>query len=255
MADKPSPMTTTLWDFPSQQYGDETQGDKNFKGMTPAYILWNLIQRCTKPGDLVVDPMAGSGTTLDVARELGRRALGYDVHVRRDDIFSRDARDLPLEDAKADFVFVDPPYSTHIKYSDDPRCIGRLDAATPAYYEAMGQVIAEIDRILKPGRYMALYVCDSFSKGKPFCPIGFELFGILRRHFEPVDIVCVARHNRTLLRRHWHTSALEGNYFLRGFNYLFIMRKPEAAPRGAPAAKVSRGPGDGRQKGAPGRTT
>lgn len=225
MADKPKLMTTTLWDFPSQQYGDESQGDQEYRGATPAYIVWNLLQRYTRPGDLVIDPMAGSGTTLDVARELDRRALGYDLQVTRPDIFRRDARSLPLEDAKADFVFIDPPYSTHLKYSGDPRCIGELSADAPAYYEAMGQVIAEIDRILKPGRTMALYVSDSARKGKPFLPIGFELFSLMSKHFEPVDIVAVMRHNKTMLRRHWHTAAVEGNYFLRGFNYLFVMRK------------------------------
>ncbi len=225
MANKPQLMTTTLWDFPSQQYGDESQGDQKYMGATPAYILWNLLQRYTRPGELVVDPMAGSGTTLDVARELGRRALGYDVNSTRKDIFRCDARKLPLEDEKAAFVFVDPPYSTHVEYSDDPRCIGKLNAREPAYYEAMALVIAEISRILKPGRHMALYVSDSFQKGKPFCPIGFELFGVLRQHFEPVDIVCVTRRNKKLERKHWHTAAIEGNYFLRGFNYLFIMKK------------------------------
>lgn len=222
-------MTTTLWDFPSQQYGDESQGDKRYQGATPAYILWNLLQRYTRPGELVVDPMAGSGTTLDVARELGRRALGYDVNATRKDIFSCDARKLPLEDGKAAFVFVDPPYSTHITYSDDPRCIGKLDASSRHYYEAMNKVLKEIYRILKPGRHMAMYVSDSFQKGKPFCPIGFELFALLRRHFEPVDIICVTRRNQKLERPHWHTAAIEGNYFLRGFNYLFIMKKAGSA--------------------------
>lgn len=226
MAIKPSLMTTTLWDFPSQQYGKETQGNKNYKGATPAYIQWNLIQRYTRPGELVVDPMAGSGTTLDVARELDRRALGYDVNVTRKDVFNCDARKLPLEDEKAAFVFVDPPYSTHIDYSDDPRCIGKLDARENAYYEAMDQVIGEIARILRPGRHMALYVSDSLVKGKHFCPIGFELFGLLRKRFTPVDIVCVTRHNTDLSKGNYHKAAQEGNFLLRGFNYLFIMQKP-----------------------------
>ena len=96
MAQKPTLMTTTLWDFPSQQYGDESQGDQEYKGATPAYLIWNLLQRYTKPKDLVVDPMAGSGTTLDVARELGCRALGYDLNVTRKDVFRADARRLHL---------------------------------------------------------------------------------------------------------------------------------------------------------------
>ncbi|MEC9372559.1 MAG: DNA methyltransferase, partial [Planctomycetota bacterium] len=137
------------------------------------------------------------------------------------------------EDGKVDFVFIDPPYSTHVNYSDDPACIGKLDAGGDdhgaAYYAAMKQVIAEIDRVLKNRRYMALYVSDSFRKqkdpSKSFMPIGFELFALLRERFRPVDIICVARKNAKLERGNWRKAAEEGNFFLRGFNYLFIMKK------------------------------
>jgi adenine-specific DNA-methyltransferase len=228
---------TTLWDYPSQDYGDQQQGRAGYKGATPSYIIWNLLQRYTKPKDLVVDPCAGSGTTLDVARDLDRRALGYDLSPTRKDIFRVDARKLPLENEKADFVFIDPPYSNHLDYSDDPRCIGKLDAAGSEYYKAMDQVIAEIHRILRPGRHMALYVCDSFVKGKGFFPIGFELFALLRKQFEPVDIVAVTRHNKTLDMGNYRAAAEEGNFYLRGFNYLFIMRKA-SAPRATPHPKA-----------------
>jgi adenine-specific DNA-methyltransferase len=219
---------TTLWDYPSQDYGDEQQGRAGYKGATPSYIIWNLLQRYTKPKDLVIDPCAGSGTTLDVARDLDRRALGYDLAPTRKDIFRVDARKLPLENDKADFVFIDPPYSTHIDYSDDPRCIGKLDAAGPQYYEAMEQVIREIHRILRPGRHMGLYVCDSFVKGQGFFPIGFELFAIMQKYLQPIDTIAVIRHNKTLEMGNYRAAAEEGNFYLRGFNYLFIMRKAEA---------------------------
>lgn len=226
--------TTTLWEYPSQHYCDTQQGDKNYLGATPSWVIWQLLQRYTRENDLVIDPMCGSGTTLDVARDLGRRALGYDLNPTRPDIFRVDARRLPVEDAKADFVFIDPPYSTHVDYSDDPRCIGKLDAGGDdggeAYYMAMERVIAEIDRVLRPKRYMALYVSDSFKKSKSldrtgFMPIGFELFSLLRQRFMPADIVCVVRHNSKLARGNWRKAAEEGNFFLRGFNYLFIMKK------------------------------
>src|SRR5262245_3722583 len=171
---------TTLWDYPSQDYGDEQQGDPNYRGATPSYIIWNLLTRYTKEKDLVVDPCAGSGTTLDVARELGRRALGYDVHPTRKDIFRVDARKLPPElTGKADFVFIDPPYSTHLDYGDDSRDIGKLSASGTEYYLAMEQVIAEMHRILKPGGHLGLYVSDSYEHGKGLRAIGFELFGRL----------------------------------------------------------------------------
>jgi len=182
--------------------------------------------------------MAGSGTTLDVARDLGRRALGYDLASPRSDVFRADARKLPLEDGVADFVFLDPPYSTHIKYSDDRRCVGTLDAGGTdhgaAYDGAMEQVISEIHRVLKNRRYMALYVSDSWRKkkggppgsgGGEFMPIGFRLFQLLQCRFTPVDIIAVVRHNASLQRGNYQKAAREGNFFLRGFNYLFIMKK------------------------------
>jgi len=219
------PMTTTLWEYPSQHYSATAEGGKDYAGATPSWIIWNLLTRYTREDDLVVDPMCGSGTTVDVARELGRRALGYDLKPERKDIFRADARKLPLEDEKADFVFVDPPYSDHISYSDDSRCIGKLSAYEKNYFRAMGQVIGECERVLRNRRCMALYVSDTWQKKRGFMPIGFRLFEMLCGHFRPLDIVAVVRHNRKLSRGRWHSEALKGNYFLRGFNYLFIMKK------------------------------
>jgi len=226
-------QTTSLWDFPSQNYrggeGRGKQGDPNYVGATPSYVIWNLLQRYTREKWLVLDPMCGSGTTLDVARDLNRKALGYDVEPSRDDIFRADARTLPFETGKADFVFVDPPYSNHIQYSGKPECIGELDARQGhAYYEAMEKVILEIHRVLKPERHMALYVSDSAKKGHALEPIGFKLFAMLSQLFLCEDIVAVTRHNKSFKRQNWHDAAAEGNFFLRGFNYLFIMYKPAA---------------------------
>jgi len=242
-------FTTTLWEYPSQHYVSGTsveQGDRDYVGATPSWVIWQLLTRYTRENDLIIDPMCGSGTTLDVARDLKRRAQGFDIapYGEREDIIKADARKLPLENDAADFVFVDPPYSTHVDYSDSPDCIGKLDAgeASPdhgkAYYAAMEKVISEIHRILKPQRYMALYVSDSWRKTKgggrstaegggagEFIPIGFELFSLLRRRFKPIDIVAVVRHNAKLGKGNWHKAAEEGNFFLRGFNYLFIMKK------------------------------
>ena len=221
-------QSTTLWEYPSRDYGPQPHGTPGYEGATPAWVIWDLLTRYTRPGDLVVDPMAGGGTTVDVAGELERRPVAFDINPVRDDIRKADARHLPLESSLADFVFVDPPYSTHIKYSDEPACIGRLDASGKEYYKAMEQVIAEINRVMKNKRYMALYVSDSFRKGQPFMPIGFELFSILRRYFQPVDIVAVVRGNRKLNKPHWRKEAVKGNFLLRGFNYLFIMKKDSA---------------------------
>jgi site-specific DNA-methyltransferase (adenine-specific) len=45
----------------------------------PEQILGRIVRACSNPGDLVLDPFAGSGTTLSVARKLGRRYLGFEL--------------------------------------------------------------------------------------------------------------------------------------------------------------------------------
>jgi DNA modification methylase len=44
----------------------------------PEALLERIIQSCSDPGDLVLDPYAGSGTTLVVASRLERRVIGID---------------------------------------------------------------------------------------------------------------------------------------------------------------------------------
>ena len=42
-------------------------------------MLKRLIEIFTDPGDVVIDPCAGSGSTLRAARELGRNSYGFEV--------------------------------------------------------------------------------------------------------------------------------------------------------------------------------
>jgi DNA modification methylase len=220
----PTLETTTLWDFPTQNYGDRPHGDNKFNGVTPAFIIWNLLQRYTKKGDLVVDPMCGSGTTIDVCKEEGRRVNGYDIAPRRRDIIKNDARKIPLEDNSVDFVFVDSPYSDNIKYSNDPKCIGRISCEKDEFFSVLDMVAKEIHRILKPTKALAWLIGDQCKK-KTFVPVGFRLYEILTKHLTPVDLVCISRHNQTSNTPIWHERARRFNFYLRGFKYLLIMKK------------------------------
>jgi hypothetical protein len=46
---------------------------------SPIPVLRALISAFSQPGDLVVDPFAGAGTVLRLARNLGRQAIGYEI--------------------------------------------------------------------------------------------------------------------------------------------------------------------------------
>lgn len=48
----------------------------------PIPVLKRLIEIFTDPGDVVIDPTAGSGSTLRAASELGRNAYGFEVEKR-----------------------------------------------------------------------------------------------------------------------------------------------------------------------------
>lgn len=48
----------------------------------PLPMLRTLIERFSAPGETVLDPFMGSGTTLRAAKDLGRRAIGIEIEER-----------------------------------------------------------------------------------------------------------------------------------------------------------------------------
>ena len=58
----------------------------------PVRLIKKLIQTFTDPGDVVIDPCAGSGSTLRAAYELGRPSYGFEV----DKKFFKDAKEKML---------------------------------------------------------------------------------------------------------------------------------------------------------------
>jgi len=45
----------------------------------PEPLVYEFIYQYTQPGDLIIDPFAGGGTTLMCAKRLGRSAVGFEV--------------------------------------------------------------------------------------------------------------------------------------------------------------------------------
>jgi site-specific DNA-methyltransferase (adenine-specific) len=45
----------------------------------PEQLLGRIIRACSNEGDVVLDPFGGSGTTLAVAKKLGRRFIGFEL--------------------------------------------------------------------------------------------------------------------------------------------------------------------------------
>lgn len=55
------------------------RGHRLHEHQSPPEMIRRVIELFTESGDLVVDPFAGSGQTIRIARELGRTAVGYEI--------------------------------------------------------------------------------------------------------------------------------------------------------------------------------
>jgi modification methylase len=91
------------WFLPICSGGERVKGADGSKAhptQKPEALLYRILLACTKPGDVVLDPFFGTGTTGAVARRLGRRWIGIEreptyVKVARERIAST----LPLDES------------------------------------------------------------------------------------------------------------------------------------------------------------
>jgi modification methylase len=60
----------------------DEKGDKLHPTQKPEALLHRVILACTQPGEVVLDPFLGSGTTAAVAKRLGRRFIGIEREER-----------------------------------------------------------------------------------------------------------------------------------------------------------------------------
>lgn len=99
--------------------GDEAlrdaEGNRLHKQQTPIQLLLRIILSSTYPGDVVLDPFAGSGTTLVVSEQLGRKSIGIEIDANNIEII----QNRHSEHRKADDVS---------RFLKDYACTPDLDA-------------------------------------------------------------------------------------------------------------------------------
>jgi len=103
---------TDIWRIPDC---DERFGS-DYSGRIPGQIIQNLLYYFGKLNDLVVDPMAGGGVTVDVCKSMKRKCIAFDISPSRDGIIKHDARKKPwpLKEL-ANLIFIDPPYWSQLE--------------------------------------------------------------------------------------------------------------------------------------------
>ena len=240
------PETMTVWSFPDR--GEWATHAGNYRGNWSPFIPRNLILHYTEPGDVVLDQMVGSGTTLVECRLLGRHGIGVDVNVEalmvtwdrlnfsyrpleedwvepRIDVFHGDARNLDLlRDDSVDLVATHPPYAGIIRYTGE-RVPGDLSALKlEDYLIEMRKVAAEAYRVTKPGKHCAILIGDT-RQHKHYVPISVRVLqqfldvGFILRE----DIIKL-QHKMKSTRERWGGSNYD--FYLIAHEHLFVFRKP-----------------------------
>lgn len=77
-------FTKQIWNIPIPGKGDLAFGEHS--AIMPEEIVRRCVRLFTFVGDVVLDPFAGSGTTLKVAKELERNFVGYEISKSYEDV-------------------------------------------------------------------------------------------------------------------------------------------------------------------------
>jgi len=199
----------------------------------------------SRPGDNILDPMVGAGTTLIEAKLLSRNALGMDINPRAIELTKEalkfnhhpvskqiaktgDARDLSfLKENSFDLILTHPPYMNIIKYSDG-EIEGDLSniSSLPKFCDEIEKIAKELLRVLKPDKYCAILIGDT-RKGKHLVPLAFNVMRMfLKSGFVLKEDIIKVQHNCKYTER-WRGKAKKGGFYLIMHEHLFVFRKPQ----------------------------
>ena len=160
----------------------------------PESLVAAVIEEFTDPGQRVLDPFAGYGTTLVVAERMGRTAIGVELLPQRADLIrarlagdaevvTGDARDLTaLVSGPIDLCVTSPPYMTATGHPQNPFTAYRtLDGDYLRYLADIGSTFAQVAALLRPGGHAVINVAN-LSTGPTMTPLAWDVAGAVAEH-------------------------------------------------------------------------
>lgn len=202
---------------------------------TPLHIARWAIQTFSKPGDWVLDPTMGAGTTAVEALNHQRNVAGMEIefidvikanieannpHDKEWQIWHGDARSIagPLADLNQKFSLIvnNPPYSGDesqkglgvregFEYRKDLPNLAFLKEG-PAYYETIGGIYRDSCKYLKKGGHLVIGVKDQMRQKKPDM-LHQKLGDAVMTHVPGMEFV------GTAVLKHYPTTLFLNTYF------------------------------------------
>lgn len=240
---------TTVWSFPERGNWATHYLNSKYRGNWAPQVPRNLILKYTKEGEVVLDQMVGSGTTLIECKLLGRNGIGVDINPEAIMItidrlnfnystlnpkfpktiqktYVGDARNLNLiDDESIDLIATHPPYVSIIPYTKK-RIEGDLSNvhSIEQFIEEMKKVAKECFRVLKPGKHCAILMGDT-RRHQHFIPVTTRVMqAFLEIGFILKEDIIKLQWKMKSTREKWNGKY---DFYLITHEHLFIFRKPE----------------------------
>jgi len=159
----PVPGLTSLY----HKTGRGNYGSAAYPGNCSGELIKDLI-RFFRPRS-VLDPMTGSGTCLDVCRELNVPCRSSDIHAGVDACDPAAFAGI----APVDFVWLHPPYWRQKLYAEDLRDMSRAPTLQYFLYR-YGKLIANCAGALSEGGKLAVLMGDYSDREAGFVPLVYH---------------------------------------------------------------------------------
>ncbi len=179
----------------------------------------SVIGYASQPGELVLDPFAGYGTTVAVAERMGRRAIGIELVAEHLEIARRrtggaaqlilgDARELSrLVDEPVDLVLTSPPYMPATDHPQNPLAGYATDDGDYAVYLGeLGLIFGQVAMLLRPGGRLVVNVANVVAIDGSVTPLASDMATVIDEHVPLLGV--------TTLRWDVPPPGLDGDYLL-----------------------------------------
>lgn len=246
--------TDSLWIFSKRDRTGSHSG--KYWGNFIPQIPNQLLRRYTKKGDWVLDPFAGSGTTLIECKLLGRNALGVDISPdaaaealqkieeqasgkSESSIYMQCGNSLNYNFSdflcsrgieNFQFIIMHPPYWDIIKFSEDPQDLSNCSSAKD-YINMIGAATDNVYKHLEEGRYLAVVIGDKYNRGE-WIPLGFYAMQEMMKRGMKLKSVIIKNFDETRGKQQqkelWRYRALAGGFYIFKHEYIFLFQKPKS---------------------------
>lgn len=241
--------TDSLWII--EKRDNSGAHNAHYHGNFVPQIVHQLLSRYTKAGDFVLDPFAGSGTTLIEAQRMNRNSIGIElqpqvameaifrIHSEQKegiiaDTFVDDSRTFDINRIKTtynidnvQFIIYHPPYWDIIKFSEDSNDLSNSPTLED-FIENFKKAVRNTSAILEKGRYCAVVICDKYANGQ-IIPLGFYCMQAMQQECLTLKATIVKNFGETKGKANqealWRRRALQNGLYIFKHEYIFVFKK------------------------------